>query len=365
MGQHPGQPAAQPGEFGPHRHRTAGVAEERLGELGGGTPLAVQREHVQQLGVARREMVRPTAHRPADRHRPRTRAGQLQHHPPGRGRPRRLPHPHQPPARQRLQHARTQRRQPHPAGLRGGRQRHPVHRRHPGHRGRPAVTVHRDRRTAEPGQHRRRRGPQPLHRLPVPGPQFALGHPGHRGHQRQGGRMHLGRRGADVHHAQQPPVPRIVQRRRRTRPPVVGPDEVLGGGDLQRGTGHHGGADPVGARRLLRPAGALRQVDAVGGAPPGPTPGTPQHPAVGVGHRHHVALPVGHRTQALPERGDDPGQRRLAAQRLQRVRGERRAVVADVRIQAPAQHPAPGLGDHRAGGRDGAGRPPRGRRLGW
>ncbi len=179
-------------------------------------------------------------------------------------------------------------------------------------------------------------------------PQPGLGELGHRVHPGQGRRMHGLQRSADVHHTDQPPVPRIRDRGTGAGPGGMAADEVLGGEDLH-GAAHHGrGAHAVGADDVLPPVGAQLEAEPVGLAQHRRAALPPQHPPVLVGDDHDVVgdvrdrqQPLAQHRQHMPQRGGLPAPLHLLA-------GEQPGAEVMVRVDPAAQHPAPGLLDHRA-----------------
>ncbi len=160
--------------------------------------------------------------------------------------------------------------------------------------------------------------------------------------------MHGGQRPADVHHAQQPPVPRVVQRRPRARPLVVAGDEVLRREHLDRPPGHQGGAHPVRADHRLVPVRAHPEAEPVRRAQDRGRALPPQQPPVRVGDDHDVQRGVQRRQQPLAQHRQDLPQRRFLAPFLRLGGRQHPRAGVPVRVHPAGQHPPPGLGDLRA-----------------
>ncbi|MBL0803267.1 hypothetical protein G6539_23895, partial [Streptomyces albidoflavus] len=73
--------AAHPRQLGPDRHPAPGVPEDRLGQRARRTPRLLARQQEQQLGVARREVVRPRADLTRHRQRRPARLGEVKPQP--------------------------------------------------------------------------------------------------------------------------------------------------------------------------------------------------------------------------------------------------------------------------------------------
>ena len=206
--------------------------------------------------------------------------------------------PNQPPAGQRVDVARTQRREPQPSRGDVGRQRDPVVRRQRIHRGHPTLRVDRKCRAGDAGQDRRRHRPEPVQGAVVLLTQMGLGEPSHRVDQRDGRGMHRRRRARHVHHTDDVAGPRVLDGCTGTGPGVVAAGVVLGGEHLHGTVGHQGRADGVGTHCVLAPMRAFDEAEPVGLSEDGPRPGPPQHPPLRIGD-HQDVVALGHqRSQA-------------------------------------------------------------------
>ncbi len=180
-------------------------------------------------------------------------------------------------------------------------------------------------------------------------PQPGLGQLRHRVHPGESRRVHGLQRAADVDHTEQPPVPRIGDRRARTGPGDVRPYEVLAGEHLDRPPYHRRGAHSVGADDVFPPVRAEFEAEPVRLPQHRRRPLTPQHAPVGVRDDHDVLGDVRDRKQSLPQHRQDVPQRRLLPPAPHLVRGQQPGPEVVFGVDATAQHPSPRLLDHRTG----------------
>jgi hypothetical protein len=222
---------AQSRHLSANRHGVFRVAEHVGGQSSRGPAVALGRQDQQQLRVPRAERVPPVSGRRRDGEHSRARVTQVEF-----GARRSAPgclvgaavQRDQPSSWQWLEPAQAERRQP-------GELRIPLlrkcealdrgHTRSPGH---PAIRVGDKRGPVDPGEHRRRRGPQRLEGAVVCFAQFALRHPGGGVDERERARVDGPGRAADVDDPEQLAAGRVVDRGGGAGPGVVRLHEMFG-----------------------------------------------------------------------------------------------------------------------------------------